>query len=114
MKKKTDLLIIIILTILISIASISLFVNQYGLIKINQQLIRLFLTLILSYFLYLEKQWARWIWVVLFYFTGISGAIGVFSLFKNSILTGGIILSIMSLFYIGSTTYIAFIRKWQK
>ena len=111
MKNKIDLLIIISVITILSIVSIIIFNLKFGTIKIGSQLLRLGFNLLLSYFLYQEKQWARWIFVILFF---IAGAAGLSIILNDPITINNIPLIAMGLFYAGAAVYLAFIRKWHK
>lgn len=120
MKKKTDLVIIIICTLTFSIISIILFNIRFPYIKIGEQSLRLIITLLLCYFLYQEKQWARWIFVILYLIGGIAGLAGIIINFKNTNPSSNnidlsiLILFLASLFFIIASLYIGFIRNWKK
>lgn len=115
MKIKKDLLVIIVVTIFISLVTIFFFIYTYGFIKIFQQITRFFLILILSYFLYIEKRWAKWVFTILSYIGGFAGIISIFNSFSLEYLSSEMIgLLLMSSFYISAATYIAFVRKWNK
>jgi hypothetical protein len=109
MKKKYDLAIICLTTITISLIVKIAFIMKFGPIKIGTQLISICLTLLLCYYLYQEKQWARWISIILFSF---SGLIGIISTLTIKATLGSITLLIMGLFYLGSGAYLGLIRKW--
>ncbi|MEK9160049.1 MAG: hypothetical protein AAB383_04950 [Patescibacteria group bacterium] len=117
MNKKLDLIVIIAITFLISIAAIVAFNMEFGPTKIAAQLSRLVLLVIFSYFLYQEKQWARWIFVVISLLAGAASSLAVLSLvglggpdFGVAMLTIGT----MALFYLSAGIYLGFIRKWKK
>ena len=113
MKKKTDLLIIVILINLIAIITTYTFVNKFGFIKIERQTVSFLLLIILSYFLYHEKPLARWIFVILLYFAGIMGIKGSIDIITNYPLSfESAFFIFMTIVYLISGSYIAFIRKW--
>lgn len=108
---KKDLLIIISITILISLIVIITFTVNFGTIRIIPQIIRFVLTVLLGYFLYKEKQWARWICVVLFLLSGIGG---ILVILKEGLLLSTSYPFLMCLFYLVAGVYLGFIRKWNK
>lgn len=117
MNKKFDLTIIISGYLIISVISIVVFNLEFGLIKVPEQVIRLTFWLVFSYFLYQEKQWARWTFVVMSLLAGVAGLLGILiALIQkgDKIIFAIILLSLMSLFYLASGVYLGFIRKWKK
>ena len=117
MKKKLDLLIIISIAVLISVAAIVAFNLEFGPTKVAAHLTRLILLGVVSYFLYQEKQWARWTFVVLSLLAGVLGALAVLSLVAlegDDFGLTTVILGAISLFYIASGIYLGFVRKWNK
>lgn len=117
MNKKLDLLLVISITVLISVAAIVAFNLEFGPAKIGQQLTRLIILVVFSYFLYKEKQWARWIFVVMSLLAGVAGilaAISLIGLDENSLGTAMIALGAGGLFYLASGIYLGFVRKWKK
>lgn len=109
MTTKKDLLIIVSASVLISFISIATFVNTFGAVKIVPQILRLGLTLLLCYFLYQEKQWARWICVVLFLISGLGGVLGTL---KIGFSLDTLPLFLISAFYLAVAVYLGSIRKW--
>lgn len=110
MKTKKDLLFIATTSVLISAMSIGLYISKMGLGKIDQQGVRFAFTILLAYFLYQEKQWARWVMSVLFMIAGLmNGYIIVISGFVYEAFP----LYIITAFHILSAIYLMFIRKWK-
>lgn len=120
MKKKADLLIIIAITLAFSVISIILFNIRFPFMKIEEQGLRLIITSLLCYFLYQEKQWAKWIFVIFYLVGGIAGLAGIIINFKNfdpsssNLDLSILILFLVPLFYIIAGLYIGFIRNWKK
>lgn len=117
MNKKLDLLLIISITVLMSVAAIVAFNLEFGPTKIGQQLTRLIILVVFSYFLYKEKQWARWIFVVMSLLAGVAGILAGLSLIGSddgSLDSAVIIFGTGGLFYLASGIYLGFVRKWKK
>ncbi len=112
--KKTDLLIIVIIINVIAIITTTMFVSQFGFIKIERQIISFSLSLILSYFLYQEKQWARLIFIILLSTAGYLSRNWFLELLKGPFTAINIFSIFMVWFYVSSAFYLAFIRKWPK
>jgi|GEM_PF-3203593 len=116
MTKKLDLLIIISIAILISVAAIVAFNLEFGLVKVGQHLTRLIILLVFSYFLYQEKQWARWVFVVVSLLAGLAGILATLSLIgldEPNLGWAMFAIGAMSLFYLISSIYLGFVRKWK-
>lgn len=114
MREKKDLLIIISITLMISVISILFYVVNYGLDQIVEQLIRFSLTAVLGYFLYMDKNWAKWVLSSLMAIGGLLGLISTVQLFIAGIIGFGILYILMSVFYLGSAFYLIFYRKGSK
>lgn len=115
MKKKLDLIIIISIAVLIAVAAIVAFNLEFGPTKVVAHLTRLILLGVVSYFLYQEKPWARWTFVVLSLLAGLLGTLAVLSLLIQELSIWRIlIVLLLSLFYLSSGIYLGFVRKWKK
>ena len=76
-------------------------------------LIRLSLEILLVWFLVKEKQWARWVIVVLSFFGGFFGLMSFFSDWSDFDVTHAF-MGLMALFYLFTGVYLSFIRKWSR
>lgn len=116
MKKKirTDIVIICSIVLLFSIGVILFYNQTIGNEKINQQLTRFFLTLILVVFTVLNKDWAKWILSVLLILGGILGLLSSIKILSISA-TAGIFIIVMGVFYSFAGLYIIATRnKWKR
>jgi len=111
MRGKRDLVIIIAIALVISAISILSYIFSYGFEKIIIQLIRFVLLATLSYFLYIEKRWAKWVWLALMGTAGMFYIIASVQFFMVEILGFAIIFMLVGIFCLGSSVYIAFYRK---
>jgi hypothetical protein len=105
----------VIIILLLIFSSIILFVDIFNInIQLSVKIFGILLLSFFSYFLYKEKQWARWLFVYSFFVSGIGSVVVLFK-FNNLIFPfHHIMLVLISLFYLSSAIYLAFIRKYKK
>lgn len=114
MGHRRDLLAIIIITSAFSVLAITLFCLNFGFSRFPQQILRLLLIAALSYFLYQERRWAKWVYVLLTFLAGLGGILGAYFSFAEtafSFLTFSMLL--VSVFFLTVSIYLGFIRKWR-
>jgi hypothetical protein len=112
-KAKLDLILIAVVYIFISLASTGLYHFTLGTGKLPSQMVRLLIEVLLLVSLYRERQWARWILIVL---SALGGIFGLYSLFGNlaNFNLAFLFLGCTSVFYLFIAVYLGFIRKWDR
>lgn len=114
MKTRRDLLAIIAITLTFSVVAITLFCLSFGFSKLPQQILRILVLAVLSYFLYQEEPWARWVYVTLTFLTGVGGFLGAyFSFTKTAFSLSTLSMLLIGVYFLTVSIYLGFFRKWR-
>lgn len=104
-------LVVIVATLTLSVLVIVAFNTIQGPQRLPQQIVRFFLTVGLSVFLYRGANWARWVAGILFALGGVGSLVGGVLTLSTSM--AGLLLLVMGFVYVASAVILLFVPAVQ-